>query len=121
MHYPSVRRFLRSLGIKMPRSRVKALVIYAAKYGGDSFSKVHVDAPISSDVLSMVDDIANLTMLVQERYWLAFVSVTAVLVALGFGREVLKEIVDSVESEFVADEPLVSFLGGDGGLSGLDA
>jgi len=121
MHYPSVRRFLRGLGVRMPRGRVKALVVYAARYGGDSFSKVHVDAPVSSDVLSMVDDVTNLTMFVQERYWLAFVSVTAVLVALGFGKEVLKQIVDSVESEFMADEPLASFLGGDGGLSGLDA
>jgi len=112
MHYPSVRRFLQSLGIKMPKYRVKTLIIYAraARYGGDSFSKVHVDAPISPEVLSMVDDITNLTMLVQQRYWLAFISVTAILIALGFKRDVLRQIVDSVESEFIVDEPLTPYL-----------
>ncbi|MEM3858234.1 MAG: hypothetical protein QW478_02365 [Candidatus Micrarchaeaceae archaeon] len=110
MHYPSIRRFLQSLGIKMPKYRVKSLIIYAAKYSYDSFSKVHVDAPISPDILSMVDDITNLTMLVQQRYWLAFISVTAILIALGFRRDVLKQIVDSVESEFIVDEPLTPYL-----------
>jgi len=110
MHYPSIRRFLKTLGIKMPRNRVKSLIIYAARYGFDSFSKVHVDAPISPDALSMVDDITNLTMLVQQRYWLAFVSVTAILIALGFRRDVLKQIVDSVESQFIVNETLTPYL-----------
>ena len=110
MHYPSIRRFLKTLGIKMPRNRVKSLIIYAARYGFDSFSKVHVDAPISPEVLSMVDDITNLTMLVQQRYWLAFVSVTAILIALGFRRDVLKQIVDSVESQFIVNETLTPYL-----------
>jgi DNA-binding MarR family transcriptional regulator len=110
MHYPSVRRFLQSLGIKMPRHRVKALIIYAARYNHDSFSKVHVDAPISVDALSMVDDVTNLTMLVQQRYWLAFISVTAILIALGLRKDLLKQIVDSVESEFIVDVPLTPYL-----------
>ena len=116
MHYPSIRRFLKTFGIKMPKYRVKSLIIYAARYGGDGFSKVHVDAPVSPGVLSMVDDVTNLVMLVQQRYWLAFVSVVAVLVGLGFGKEVLKRVVDLVESVFIADEPLGLYL-----ESGLEA
>jgi DNA-binding MarR family transcriptional regulator len=75
--YAPVRGYLGSLGVNMPRKRVKSVVCYASN------GKIHFDMPVSPDVLSAVDHLENAVLLSLSRVWLVVVAGVAVLTAAG--------------------------------------
>ena len=93
--YPLVRGYLRGLGVRMPRRRVKSVVYYAS--GG----RVHCDMPVSPGVLSAVDDLENALLLLLQRVWLSLVVAAAVLTAVGVPREVVVAAVAGVQGRLV--------------------
>ena len=93
--YPLVRGFLRGLGVRMPRRRVKSVVYYASR------GRVHCDMPVSPGVLSAVDDLENALLLLLQRVWLSLVVAAAVLTAVGVPREVVVAAAAGVQGRLV--------------------
>lgn len=90
--YGPVRDYLRALGVRMPRKRVRSVVYYAKK------GRVHCDMPVSPEALSIENENALLLML--NRVWLSLVTAAAVLSAVGVPRELVVATVAGVEGYF---------------------